>query len=46
MEIYLTSMNDSLELAEDLEKINDECSLEFGGGKIHKFIWLLVLKFY
>ena len=39
----MTSMNDSVELCEKIEKIKEECSLEFGGCKVHKFIWLMVM---
>ena len=41
MEVSLLSMNDSLELSEKIEKINDDCTLEFSGGKVHKYIQLL-----
>ena len=41
MEVYLVSMNDSLELSEKIGKINDDCTLEFSGCKVHKYIQLL-----
>ena len=36
-------MNDSLELSEKIENMNDDCALEFSGCKVHKYIQLLVL---
>ena len=42
MEEYLLSMNTDVEYAEKVEKIRDDCTLEFGGSKLHKYIYLLV----
>ena len=42
MEEYLISVNNTVEFTEILEKITDDCALEFGGGKVHKYIHILV----
>ena len=41
LELYLSSMNDTLEYAEKLEKIKEDCVIEFGGSKVHKYIHIL-----
>ena len=42
MEEYLISVNNTVEFTEILEKITDDCALEFGGDKVHKYIHILV----
>ena len=34
-------MNDTVEYAEKLEKIKEDCVIEFGGSKVHKYIHIL-----
>ena len=42
MEEYLVSVNNTVEFTEILEKITDDCALDFGGSKVHKYIHILV----
>lgn len=37
-------MNTSVEFSENLNKIKEDCALEFAGAKTHKHIHLLVIK--
>ena len=45
MEIYLVAVNDTVEFAEKLEKIKEDCNLDFDGSMLHKYINLLVTDF-
>ena len=42
MEEYLISVNNTVEFTEILEKVTDDCALEFDGSKVHKHIHILV----
>ena len=42
LEEYLLSMNTSLEYSDTIEKITEDCTLEFSGSKIHRHIHVLV----
>ena len=42
LELYLVSMNTSVEFAEKLLKIREDCSLDFDGSKLHKYIHIIV----
>jgi hypothetical protein len=42
MELYLLSLNSSLEFTEKLQRVKDECSVDFDGSKLHKYISILV----
>ena len=42
LELYLVSVNSTVEFAESLEKVKDDCSLLFAESKVHKYIHLLV----
>ena len=44
LEIYLESVNDTLEFREKMEKVNDDCALQFRGSSVHKYIHLLVCR--
>ena len=43
MEIYLVAVNDTVEFAEKLDKIKEDCNLDFDGSLMHKYIHLLVI---
>ena len=45
MEIYLVSLNSSLDFTEKLQKVKDDCSIDFDGSKLHKYINILVGNF-
>ena len=42
MEQYLLYVNSDVNFAEKLEKVKDDCTLEFDGSVIHKHVHLLV----
>ena len=45
MEHYLVFVNSDVDFAEKLEKVKDDCTLEFDGSVIHKHVHLLVMFF-
>ena len=42
LEQYLLHVNSGVEVAEMFEKIMEDCTLEYGGSLIHKYIHILV----
>ena len=46
MEHYLLYVNTDVDFLEMIEKVNDDCTLEFDGSVIHKNVHLMVSSFF